>query len=93
MTARARGHDAAAHRRRLPAGLLVANPAQPGVLRHQPLELGLGAVGRAVVDIDHLEAPLALERGRDLGHQRRDIAGLVAHRHHDGNRRIVCAHG
>ncbi len=74
----------AAHRRRLAAGLLVPHAAQPGILRHQPLELGLGAVARAVIDVDDLEPPLAVERGGDLGHQGRDIAGLVAHRHHDG---------
>ena len=63
------------------------------MLRHQALELVVGAVGRAVIDIDHLERPLARERGRDLGHQGRDIAGLVAHRHHDADRRIVRVHG
>ena len=42
-----------------PQDCLCRTLAQPGTLRHQPLQLGLGAVGRAVVDIDDLERPLA----------------------------------
>ena len=89
---RARRRDARAHRRRLAAGLLVPHAAQVRVLRHQPLELGRGAVARAVIDIDDLEGPLPVERLGDFRHQGRDIAGLVAHRHHNGNRWIACIH-
>ena len=71
-----------------PQDCLWRTPAQPGMLRHQPRELGLGRVGRAVIDVDDLERPLAIERGGDFRDQRRDIAGLVADRHHDGHRRI-----
>ncbi len=70
----------------------MANAPQPGMQSHQPLELGLGAIAGTIIDVDHLERPLAVERGGDLGHQACDIAGLVAHRHHDGHRRIVGIH-
>ena len=86
---RARGSDAAAHRRRLAAGLLVADLAQTRTLRHQPPQFGLGAVGRAVIDVNDLERPLAVERGGDFGDQRRDITGLVADRHDDGDGRVT----
>ena len=79
--ARAAAHPGA-QRRRLPAGARVANLAKPGMLRLQPRQLGLGAVGRAVVDIDDLERP-AGQRRRDLGHQRRNVFGLVPHRNDD----------
>ncbi len=60
--------------------------------RHQARQLGLRAVGRAVIDIDDLERPLALQRGGDFGDQRRDIAGLIADRHDDGHGWIIAVH-
>ncbi len=80
---RTRRRDAGAHRRRLAAGLRVADLPQPRMLRHQAAQFLLGGVARAVIDIDDLERA-ALQRGGDLGDQRRDIAGLVAHRHDHG---------
>ena len=44
-------------------------------------------VARSVIDIDDLEGA-ARQRGGDLADQRRDIAGLVAHRHDDRDGRI-----
>ena len=88
----ARGRNTRAHRRRLAAGLLVAHAAQPGMLRHQPFQLGLGAVSRSVIDVDDLEGPLPIERFGDFRDKRRNIAGLVADRHHNGYRRIGCIH-
>ncbi len=47
-------------------------------------------VRRTVVDIDDLEGA-AGQGGFDLGDERRDIAGFVAHRHDDGHGRIGIA--
>ena len=59
--------------------------AQIAALLHERREPLGGGVGRAVIDVDDLISPAAIERGRDLGNQRRDIVGLVAHGHNDGN--------
>ncbi len=90
---RARRRHARAHRRRLTARLLVPDAAQKRMQRHQPLQFIFGAVGRAVIDIDDLERPLAGQRRCNLGNQRRDVAGFVADRHDDGHRWIVAVHG
>ena len=55
-----------------------------GCSARKRVELRFGAVGRAVVDVDHLEAATG-QRRRDLRHQRRDIAGLVPDRNDDGH--------
>ena len=68
----------------------MANLAKPGMLRLQALEFGLGAVGRAVVDVDDLERP-AGQRGGDFGHQWGDVLGLVPNRNDDGDGRGVRA--
>jgi hypothetical protein len=78
--------------RRLSARLLVANAAQPRVLRHQSFQLCLGAVSRPVIDVNDLEGPLPFERFGDFSHKQRNIAGLIADRHHNGYRRIDCIH-
>jgi hypothetical protein len=44
-----------------------------------------GGVGRAVIDIDDLIGPAAVERGGDLRNQRRDVVGFVAYGHNDGD--------
>ena len=80
--------DAGAHRRRLAARLRVPDLPQPRMLRHQAAQFVGGGVLRAVIDINDLEGA-ALQGGGDLGDQRRDIAGLVAHRHDHGNCGIV----
>ena len=77
-----------------PHRVRVADLAQPWMLRHQPLEFGIGAVGRTVVDVDHLERPSG-QRRSDLVHQRGDVLGLVADRDDDRDRggvRNWCAH-
>ena len=60
----------------------MANLAQPGVQRFQARQLGRGAVGGAVVDIDDLERP-AGQRHRDFGHEGRNVFSLVPHRNDD----------
>jgi hypothetical protein len=88
----ARRGYAAAHRAGLAAGLRVAHAAQPGMQAHQPFQFGIGAVGGSVVDVNHLERPVALKRLGDFADQQRDVAGLVAYRHHNGHGRIVRIH-
>ena len=44
-----------------------------------------GGVGRAVIDIDDLIDPSAIERRGDFRNQRRDVVGFVAHGNNDGN--------
>src|SRR5262249_11892379 len=79
---------AGAHRGRLSARARVLDLAQPGSLGHQPLELGLRGVGRAVVDVDELEAPPLRHRCSNLLDQRFNVVGLVPDRNDDRNRRI-----
>ncbi len=59
--------------------------AQIGALLHQFREPLAGRIGGAVIDIDDLVGPSAVERGGDFRDQRRHIAGLVAHGNNDGN--------
>ena len=51
------------------------------------VERRLGPVGRAVIDVDELEGPAPVQRGRDLVGERTDILGFVAHRHDHRNGR------
>ena len=44
-----------------------------------------GRIRRAVIDIDDLVDPAAVERVNDFRNQRRDVLRFVAHRHNDGN--------
>src|SRR3954451_14935057 len=53
--------------------------------RREPLAC---RIGRAIVDVDDLIGPAAIQRSRDLGDQRRDVVGFVAHGNDDGNRRL-----
>src|SRR6266702_8935913 len=57
-------------------------------LRHDRREPVAGRIRRAVVDIDDLVGPAAIERGGDLLDQGRDVVGFVAHGNDDGNRRL-----
>ncbi len=90
---RPRRRHAAAQRGRLTARLRMPKRAQPRVLRLQRTELGLGAVGRSVVDVNDLVRPASVERSGDLRHQRRHVAGFVAHRHDDADGGIGCRFG
>ena len=55
------------------------------VLLHQRSQPLGGRVRRAVIDVDDLVGPAAIERTDDFRNQRRNVVGLVAHRHYDGN--------
>src|SRR6266853_353795 len=59
---------------------------QPGPARHQQGQLGFGAIARTVIDVNDLEARTLVEAGSDLGDQRSNVPGLVAHWDHNGNR-------
>jgi hypothetical protein len=56
------------------------------------LQLGLGTVGRTVIDIDDFERPLPFERRGDFRHQRRDVACLVTDRNDDGDGWVTAVH-
>ncbi len=68
----------------------MIDPAQICTLLHDLGETFRRCVGRAVIDVDDFVAPAAIERGGDLGDQRRHVAGLVAHGHDDGNINSGC---
>src|SRR6476660_544575 len=89
---RARSGNAGAHRRRLAAGLLGTDKTQPGMPGHQLRKLRARRVARTVVNINDLERPLAVQGFGDFRHKRSDIAGLVAYRHDNGDRRIDTRH-
>ena len=72
----ARAHEAGVHRGMLAEVALEADGAHPRIVRMDPLELGEGGVGRAVVDEDELVgARPAVERRErptvELGQSRR----------------------
>ena len=52
---------------------------------HQGGEPLGGRIGGAVIDIDDLIGPSAVERRGDFGDQRRDVSGFVAHGNNDRN--------
>src|SRR5215208_333009 len=52
---------------------------------HQLQQPLTGRVRRAVIDVDDLVGPAAVERAGNFLDQRRDIVGLVTHGHDDGN--------
>ena len=52
-----------------------------------------GRIGRAVIDVDDLVAPAAVERGRDLGDQRRHIVRPRCARARRWKRRRGCVGG
>src|SRR6267142_424031 len=81
----ARGTDAAAHRRRLPARVGMFQLPKLIVPLHQISQPFGGRIRRAVIDIDDLIDPAAFERADDFRNQRRDVFRFVAHRHNDGN--------
>src|SRR5262249_8709702 len=61
--------------------------AQIASLLHRLRDALRGGIGRAVIDVDDLVIPAAIERGADLLDQRRDVVGLIAHGDNDGNRK------
>ena len=73
-----------AQRRRLATGVGVPDLAEPRVRGAQRVQFRFRPVGRAVIDVEHLEAAACEGRG-DFRDQRRDVAGLVPdrndHRH------------
>ena len=79
----ARRLDAGADRRALAVAGAMADQPQPGEAAGEAGDLGGGRVGAAVVDIDDLIVERAIQRGADLGDERRDILGLVAHGNDD----------
>ncbi len=70
----------------------MADTAQPSVLGHQLFKFGAGCVARTVVHVNDLERPLTVQGLGNFRHKRSDIAGLVAYRHHNGDRRIDGRH-
>src|SRR5262245_6172646 len=89
---RASSGNTRAHGGRLAAGLLVADTTKPGMLGHQLLKLGFRGVVGTIVNINDLERPLAVHGFGNFRHKRSDIAGLVAYRHDNGDRRIDARH-
>ena len=49
-----------------------------------------GRIRRAVINVDDLVGPPAVERADDFRNQRRDVLRFVAHRHNDGNGDRIC---
>ena len=80
----ARGLDAGAQCRALPALRDVPQHAQFGELRLRRGQHGQRVVAAQVVDVDDLEIDLAAQRGGNFAEQRDDIVTLVVHGHDDG---------
>ncbi len=70
----------------------MSDTTKPGMLGHQLLKLGFRSVAGAVVNINDLERPLAVQGFDNFRHKRSDIAGFVAYRHDNGDRRIDTRH-
>jgi hypothetical protein len=70
----------------------MADTTKPGMLGHQLLKLDFCSVAGTVVNINDLERPFAVQGFGDFRHKRSDIAGLVAYRHDNGDRRIDTRH-
>ena len=81
----ARGANAAAHRRRLSGRIRMPKLPEIWALRHDRSKPFGRRIRRAVIDVDDLIGPAAVERAGDFRDQRRDIVRLVAHGHNDGN--------
>ena len=78
--ARARDHRAGESARPAPLDQAHRVPLRPGA------HARVRAVGRCVVDDDHLEGPELRAEREDLLEQRIDVVGLVQGRHHDRER-------
>ncbi len=55
----------------------MADESQGREGRGERRDLGGGAVGAAIIDVDDLVGGDAIQRGADLGDQRRDVLGFV----------------